>query len=150
MDANTIKLFGSKQTDHWRTPPEFIDFLDREFSFNHDPCPRYPTEDGLEVDWRERVFVNPPYSNVEGWLEKAHREIQKNSDVIVFLTFANTDTGWFHEYCYGNYPYCDVELRFVKGRLKFISDDGVKSSAMRPSMLVIFRKSQWLKNALRK
>jgi site-specific DNA-methyltransferase (adenine-specific) len=140
MDENTIKLFGSKQTDHWQTPPDFLDMLDGEFHFTHDPCPRYPIEDGLLVDWGRRVFVNPPYSGVKVWLQKAHKEIQKGSEVIVFLTFSNTDTDWFHRYCYGRYPYCEVEIRFVKGRLKFISDDGVKNSAMRPSMLVILRK----------
>ena len=137
MDTNTILLFSSKKTDHWQTPPGFLAKLDAEFHFNHDPCPRYPTEDGLFVDWKSRVFVNPPYSHIEEWLRKAHIEIHKKSEVIVFLTFANTDTRWFHKLVL---PY--AEIRFVRGRLQFISDEGVKNSAMRPSMLAIFRKAQ--------
>ena len=142
MDSNTIKLFSSQKTDHWQTPPEFLKKLDQEFHFNHDPCPRYPVVDGLQVDWKERVFVNPPYSQTGKWLKKAHMEIQKKSEIIVFLTFANTDTKWFHDYCYKKCNYCDIEIKFVKGRLKFISDDGIKNSAMRPSMLVIFKKKE--------
>lgn len=140
MNEQTIKLFSSKATDNWRTPEDFLASIDEEFHFNHDPCPRHPTEDGLEIDWKERVFVNPPYSQVNLWLAKAHKEIQKNSEVIVFLVFANTDTQWFHNWCYGQYDYCTIELRFVEGRLAFLSDEGKKNSAMRPSMLVIIRR----------
>src|SRR3990170_6022224 len=141
MDENAIKLFGSKQTDHWQTPPEFLSELDKDFHFDYDPCPRYPTEDGLSAAWYGHVFVNPPYSHIAKWFKKAHEEIQKEASIIVFLVFANTDTRWFHRYCYDQYSYCTVEIRFIKGRLKFIGDSGVKNSAMRPSMLVIFRKS---------
>lgn len=52
--------------------------------------------------------------------------------VAVMLVPARTDTRWFHDYCY-NKPY--VELRFIKGRLKF---SNAKNSAPFPSMLVIF------------
>lgn len=85
----------------------------------------------------EKNFVNPPYSNVTGFLQKAHTEIIKgNADLCVFLVFANTDTKWFHNYCYNQ-----AELRFLKGRLKFLDENGnEQNTAMRPSMLVIFRK----------
>jgi site-specific DNA-methyltransferase (adenine-specific) len=53
----------------------------------------------------------------------------------VFLVFSNTDTKWFHNYCYNQ-----SELRFIKGRLKFVDENGqTKNSTMRPSMIVIFR-----------
>ena len=134
MDNNTIKLFGSKKTDNWRTPPELYEELDKEFNFNFDPCPINPTEDGLNIAWGTRCFVNPPYSKVKEFLKKATEEIQKgNTEVAVFLTFANTDTKWFHNYLYGK-----AELRFIKGRLKFLDQDGIKQgSAMRQSMLAI-------------
>lgn len=134
MDENTIKLFGSKKTDHWQTPPEIYKELDEEFKFDCDPCPLNPTEDGLEVDWGRRCFVNPPYSKVKEFLKKAWEEIGKdNTEVAVFLTFSNTDTKWFHDYLYGI-----AELRFIKGRLRFLDEDGVKQgSAMRPSMIAV-------------
>lgn len=141
MNEQQIKLFSSKKTDNWQTPKILLEKIYSEYNINHDPCPRHPTEDGLLVDWKERVFVNPPYSQVNLWLQKAHIEIQKRSEVIVFLVFANTDTGWFHNHVMGTYPYCDVVIKFIRGRLKFVSDEGVLNSAMRPSMLVVFKKS---------
>lgn len=46
---------------------------------------------------------------------------------------ARTDTKWFHDYIYKKK---NVEIRFVKGRLKF---GGCKNSAPFPSMVVIFK-----------
>jgi len=136
MDENTIKLFGSKVTDNWQTPPELYKELDDEFKFNFDPCPLNATVDGLKINWEKRCFVNPPYSKVKDFLIKAWEEIEKgNTEIAVFLTFSNTDTKWFHEYIYGR-----AELRFIKGRLKFLDVNGIKqNSAMRPSMIAILR-----------
>ena len=88
--------------------------------------------DGLETDWKERVFVNPPYSNVKDFLIKAHEELRNKSEVIVFLVPSSTDVKWFHEYIYHK-----ADLRFIKGRLKF---GGSSENAPFPSMLCIFKK----------
>mgnify|MGYP000870017822 CR=1 FL=1 len=57
---------------------------------------------------------------------------------------ARTDTRWFHEYIYNT----DAEIRFIKGRLKFVNrllpswneeGDYKLQSAPFPSMVVIFR-----------
>lgn len=79
----------------------------------------------------ERVFVNPPYSEISDWVEKAYRETKNDNTLVVMLIPSRTDTRYFH-----NYIYQRTEIRFVKGRLKF--GDG-KNSAPFPSMLVIFR-----------
>lgn len=137
MDKNQIKLFQSKKTDNWQTPKWLYDELDNEFNFDFDPCPLNSKVDGLSISWGKRNFVNPPYSNVIGFLKKSKEEIENgNADLCVFLVFANTDTKWFHNYCYNK-----AELRFIKGRVKFLDENGnVKAGAMRPSMLVIFRR----------
>jgi phage N-6-adenine-methyltransferase len=163
MDENTIKLFGSKNSDEWSTPQSFFDEVNKEFNFNLDvasshsnrKCESYftKTDDSLNQKWmfvdfigneikKGRVWCNPPYSMVKQFLKKGQEEIKKgNSELIVFLTFANTDTTWFHEYCY-NKP--NVEIRFVKGRLKFTGHNSegklVSNSAMRPSILIIMRR----------
>lgn len=137
MDANTIRLFGSKKTDDWQTPPDLYKKLDDEFHFDFDPCPLHSTFDGLKCNWGKRCFVNPPYSKVKEFLDKCRKEILlEHTELAVFLVFSNTDTNWFHTYCYGK-----AELRFIKGRLKFWSDGKEAESAMRPSMLVIFRRN---------
>jgi|TARA_R100000482_G_scaffold120396_1_gene65632 site-specific DNA-methyltransferase (adenine-specific) len=141
MNEQQIKLFQSKKSDNWATPKKLYNELNSEFNFDFDPCPLNSDFDGLQIDWGKRNFINPPYSNVIGFLKKAHYELKfGNAELCVFLTFSNTDTKWFHNYCYGI-----GELRFIKGRLKFEDENGnAKNSAMRPSMLVIFRKKNFI------
>ena len=122
----------SRNTDDWTTPVEFYHKLNSEFAFNDDPCP-VGGVDGLTRIWGKRCFVNPPYSNIRGFLEKAMIEIKAdNCELAVFLVPSRTDTRWFHDLVYHK-----AELRFIKGRLKF---GGAKNSAPFPSMLAIFRK----------
>jgi hypothetical protein len=79
-----------------------------------------------------RVFINPPYSNIRGFLQKGLEELKRgNVELLVYLIPARTDTKWFHEFVYGK-----AEIRFIKGRLKFGNS---KNSAPFPSMLVIYK-----------
>ena len=139
MDENTIKLFSSKKSDNWQTPKDLLLELYKEFNIDFDPCPLNPLSDGLKIDWGKRCFVNPPYPKVSEFLKKAHEEIEKgNTEIAVFLTFANTDTAWFHDYLYNK-----AEIRFIKGRLRFRNEKGeVQNSAMRPSMICVLRQSR--------
>jgi site-specific DNA-methyltransferase (adenine-specific) len=128
MDA----ILFSKKSDHWSTPVDLYETLNKEFNFNYDPCPLNADFDGLKTDWNGSIFVNPPYSNIKGFLQKAHDELQKgNAKTVVFLIPSRTDTKWFHEYVYNR-----ADIRFIKGRLKFGNS---KNSAPFPSMLVIFK-----------
>ena len=129
-------------SDEWETPQDVFDRLDAEFNFNLDPCATaenhkcntyYTAEDdGLEKSWGgQRVFCNPPYSQIAKWVEKAFREGQKDNTIVVLLVPSRTDTRWFHKYIYHR-----SEIRFVRGRIKF---SGSKVNAPFPSMVVIFR-----------
>jgi len=139
--ANLKACFSSK-SDEWSTPQNVFDELDKEFHFTLDPCAtdnnhkcdKYFTleNDGLSENWGGyRVFCNPPYSEIDKWVEKAYRETRNDNTLVVLLIPNRTDTRYFH-----NYIYQRAEIRFVKGRLKF--GDG-KGSAPFPSMIVIFR-----------
>ena len=124
----------SKKSDDWATPKDFYNNLDKEFGFDFDPCPLNAEFDALSLSykWGKRVFINPPYSNIRGFLEKGLSEIKLgNSEVLVYLIPVRTDTRWFHDLIYNK-----AEIRFIKGRLKFGDQ---KNSAPFPSMLVIFR-----------
>ena len=149
IDKNTINLFSSKKSDEWETPINHFEEWDKEFKFtldacatkNNAKCDNYITieTNALKVEWKGRIFCNPPYSKIKEFLQKAEIELRKGKvELIVFLTFSNTDTKWFHKYIYHK-----AELRFIKGRLKFggVNSKGekVNNSAMRPSMLCIFR-----------
>jgi site-specific DNA-methyltransferase (adenine-specific) len=138
---NTAVHFSSA-TDMWETPQATFDELDREFDFNMDVCataenaktPYFMTKemDGLAQPWNHLTcWMNPPYGKTIGnWVEKA---ATSNAKVVVALLPARTCTRWFHDWIY-NKP--NVEIRFLKGRLKF---GGHKNSAPFPSMVVIFR-----------
>lgn len=52
----------------------------------------------------------------------------------VCLLPARTDTRWFHDFIYNKQ---NVEIRFIKGRLKFGDS---KNSAPFPSMICVFNK----------
>lgn len=143
--------FMSEKND-WETPQELFNELHAEFRFTLDAAasdqnhklPRYYTEetDGLSKDWGgERVFCNPPYGDKETgvWTEKCWREAQKPNTLVVLLIPARTDRKSFHDFIY-NKP--NVEIRFLKGRLRF-EDNGQKlGTAPFPSMLVIFNKEE--------
>lgn len=126
------------KSDKWMTPPELYKELNEEFKFNCDPCPITWKEgdvDGLTSEWGSSTFVNPPYSNVAKWIEKAWNEWKKGKSVVMLINSV-TDTKAFHEYIYNQ-----AELRFIKGRVKFINPEQPDKSAPspKPSMLVIFK-----------
>lgn len=124
-------LFSSK-SDNWSTPKWLYDVLNKQYNFDDDPCPLRTKEDGLKRNWGKKVFVNPPYSNITKFIEKGIKEIEKgNTELIIYLLPARTDTKWFH-----NYIYKKREIIFLKGRLKFGNS---KNSAPFPSMIVIFK-----------
>lgn len=137
----------SSRTDLWETPQDFFDKLNDEFHFDLDvcaipenaKCERFysPEQNGLLQPWTGNVWCNPPYGrDIAKWIDKAQNEIKQNANVIVLLVHARTDTRWFHEYLY-NKP--NVELRFVKGRIKF---GGAKYNAPFPSMIAILRRDK--------
>jgi len=128
------ELMFSHKSDDWSTPTGFYNKLDEEFHFDFDPCPIRSEVDGLDIEWNGNIFVNPPYSNIKSFIIKGIEELKKgNAKVVVFLVPARTDTKWFHEFIY-NKNKKDVEIRFLKGRLKFGQS---KNSAPFPSMLII-------------
>ena len=60
------------------------------------------------------------------------------AEIIVMLLPARTDTKYFHEYIL---PY--AEIRFVKGRLKFLDENNqAKDAAPFPSMVCVYRRQE--------
>ena len=83
-------------------------------------------DDGLSRDWFGRVFVNPPFSDIMPWVEKAEREIKRDSvSTITFLVPANrTEQPWFQRV-----QDLQWDMRFLPKRRSFIYPDGsVKKS----------------------
>jgi len=139
VNKETQQTMFSSKSDMWYTPDEFYNKLNSEFNFTLDPCAsdtnfkceKYYTEEdeGLAQSWaNEVVFMNPPYSKVKDWIQKAY-DSRKNATVVCLVP-SRTDTRWFHDYC----TYAK-EIRFIKGRLKFGDS---KNCAPFPSMVVVF------------
>ena len=159
--VNSALMF-SKATDEWATPQAFYDALNQEFGFGIDAAstvanakvdvcfaidhPNPLCRDALTPDWDEVarcngvppvVWLNPPYSRCREFIEKARKESLKGCTVVCLVP-SRTDTKWWHEWVYyGDGMYWPgVEVRFVKGRLKFGNST---NSAPFPSVVIVFR-----------
>lgn len=126
--------------DHWQTPPDLYEKLDKEFKFDFDPCPLMSTFNGLQRDWGERNFVNPPYQKKlkEAFVKKAIAESKKGK-LCVCLLPVSTSSALFHDYIKPNAK----EIRFIRGRVRFIGINlkGERVDnwmGMTDSMIVIF------------
>lgn len=130
---------------HWATPPEVFDPLHAEFKFTLDPCATpetakcslFYTEDvnGLEQDWgAHNVFMNPPYGReVYAWTAKA-KEAASRGALVVGLLPASVDLAWFHRDVVGV-----AEVRFIRGRVRFLTGGPYRASGFFASMIVIWR-----------
>lgn len=145
-----ITATHSTGKDDWGTPWWFVYLLEQEFGpIDLDPCASYKSakapiffteeDDGLAKRWFGTVFVNPPYSQMARWAEKAHEQASLgNTKNILFLCAARTDTrAWWDFIRHG-------EVRLIKGRLKFIDTAReVVLGAPFPSALVVFSQNMW-------
>ena len=122
------KVMFSSASDHWSTPKEVYEALDKEFKFNDDPCP-LGGAGGLNREWGTRTFVNPPYSEIKYWVAYGFNQASKGKTVVMLIP-SRTDTRWWHGYVMEA-----TEIRFIKGRLKFGNS---KNSAPFPSAIVVF------------
>ena len=129
--------------DDWKTPIDFYVKLDKEFSFDFDPCPLNHdiTEwDGLKIEWGMRNYINPPYSLKlkEAFVQKAIEESKKGK-LCVMLLPVSTSTRLFHDWILPN----QNEIRFIRGRIKFggVNTKGEmvdNKPGMHDSMIVVF------------
>lgn len=155
----------TKSTDIRETPQDFFDILNEEFDFDIDVCASkkntkvpdcYITEkvDSFSIDWAVwchynsnynmrpvypwLAWMNPPYSNIMPWLEKAARE-RDNDVTTVTLLPASVSSKWFHKWIWNATSHVtrtNIEIRFPTKRLVFGPHF---TGAKWPSMVVIFR-----------
>jgi hypothetical protein len=112
--------------DNYATPEWLLDVFNTWF----DPCPlnEDPEINGLNINWKNKTYVNPPYSNPLPWVKKAIIEMQKGN-LIVMLLRSDTSTKYF-QLCqqYGEVIYFGRRIKF-NGKTPYFA-----------SMLVIFNK----------
>lgn len=162
--AQSIDVHFSSKTNEWQTPRWLFNQLNAEFHFDLDAaateenalCSRYYTveQDALKQDWAKdgvSLWINPPYGKIGPlFIKKAYDETISNPHLtVVMLIPARPDTRYWHAYC------AKAEVRYLKGRLKFLSVDGAireptasviegrhapNNAAPFPSAIVIFGK----------
>ncbi|EFB2090199.1 DNA methylase [Escherichia coli] len=131
-------------SDDWRTPYRLFHNLHREFNFTldgaateHDTLlPRF-TDDISRQSWvSEKVFCNPPYSDIPSFLLKA-----SESDLAVFLIPYRPHTTYWLKHIFTN-PLCH-EIRILHRAVKFLPPAGHNGLVVRspfPAVLVVFKK----------
>jgi phage N-6-adenine-methyltransferase len=160
------KSLYSSESDEYETPKHLFDYLNNIFEFELDPCAAPQRErqariktlhrfteddDGLNSYWGNySTFVNPPYSKISKWIDKALKEYDDRlgdyakmigpdykPKPIVMLVPARTDTKWFHKIA----KYSFTKIIFLKGRLKF---HNTKHAAPFPNCLIILSQISYL------
>lgn len=131
-------------SDDWRTPYRLFRNLHREFGFSidgaatkHDTLlPRF-TDDIHNQSWvGERVFCNPPYSDIPSFLIKA-----SEADLAVFLIPYRPHTTYWLKHLFTN-PLCH-EIRILHRAVKFLPPAGHNGLVVRspfPAALIVFKK----------
>ena len=127
--------------DEWLTPPALLHALGE---FDLDPCApikrpwntaktHYTVlDDGLQLPWFRRVFLNAPYGNALWlWMER----LAKHGTGTALL-FARTETKGFSKWVWDE----ATAILFLKGRLHFhhVNGDRAPRNAGAPSVLAAY------------
>lgn len=128
----------TEDSQEWYTPKYILDALGK---FDLDPCSpvvrpfdtarKHYTmlDDGLCKPWSGRVWLNPPYSDIQTWM----LALARHGNGIA-LVFNRLGTQWFNELVM---PFCSG-LFFLTGRLKFIPPGDGKNNAPADSVLIAY------------
>ena len=122
------------QTDDRRTPDDvFIPISDRFGGFTLDAaasegsskCGQFYTkaQNGLLHSWAgERVWCNPPYSDIGSWVQKAWTEREVAELIVMLLPANRTEQAWWQDYVepFRDRPGSGLSVEFLRGRLRFI------------------------------
>lgn len=134
---------------YWLVPPEFISSLSNEFNFDFDPCP-HPRPGGfcgLEAEWGNCNWVNPPFTGMVktpgkrkigpmAWARKALKELSKGkTSVLIFPIYQVRVISFLEDYC--------SEIRYA-GKIRWLSVEDMtpnpaESSSIQPCVLIILK-----------
>lgn len=133
--------------DEFQTPGWLFNWRFERFRFEVDlaathqnaKCSLYYTkdEDALARPWREQVgetalWCNPPYSDIEPWLQKAAQERINGLVIDLLLPAMNGEVYW-GKYVHG----VASEVTFLNGRVSFIRPDGTEAKGNRQGSVLV-------------
>lgn len=132
---------GSRET-RWLTPASLVEPLG-EFDLDPAGAPGHKLaartfllengEDGLELPWHGRVWLNPPYDRIP-CAAFLRRLVEHGTGTA--LIFARTETAIFHEAVWG----AASAVLFLRGRVTFLDASlrPASASAGAPSCLIAY------------
>lgn len=119
--------------DRATTPADFAEFdrqlgpftLDVAASHANTKCARYFTraQNGLALPWAgERVWCNPPYSDIAPWVRKAWAEYDVTNGIAMLLPANRTEQSWWQELVEPHRDQRDgiMQVAFLPGRMRFL------------------------------
>ena len=151
---------ATADTNDRETPWDLYNLLEDEFKFVADmAATKFNTkhhtffteeDDSLSIEWpRGPVFLNPPYGRglIDKFTAKAREQSDKGSTVVMLLAVSTSSIWWFKSIVMAS-EMTDVEIRFIKPRVKFLKDGepilsskGKPAGAMTPNVIVVFTHS---------
>lgn len=94
-----MSYMPKSKSDVHITPDRIFDMIKEYWGYEKsdifDPCPLDPTFDGLDISWKDVNYVNPPYTLLSEFVQKALEERPKKT---VMLLPAKTDQPWLHSF----------------------------------------------------
>jgi phage N-6-adenine-methyltransferase len=124
---------ANPEVDDRATAPEVFGPLNERFRFTLDvaaashnaKCERFfgAETDGLLQSWAgERVWCNPPYSNIGPWVAKAWSEFKGCPAIAMLLPANRTEQKWWQEMVepFRDRPGSPLRTEFIPGRIRFI------------------------------
>ncbi len=137
--------FVTMHGNSYETPQWLFDGLNKEFNFTLDlacteenkKCPHgltFPEYDSLKMDWHKLtdgwMWLNPPYSPLKPWIQKAQQESRKGAKIVV-LCPPHVSTRYFSEI-----P--PAQIRFILGRVPFVLNGEEQKGNTSDSCLLIY------------
>lgn len=127
------------EVDDRGTHPEYFDpwnerfggfTLDVAAAAHNTKTERYFTraDDGLAQSWAgERVWCNPPYSNLYDWVAKAWAEHPSTRGIVMLLPANRVEQKWWQELVepFRDKPGSVLTVEFLPGRMRFIRPGAV-------------------------
>ena len=96
------------ENDMWETPPFQLEqamikydvnpIIDVCATFENKKFTKYfsPTVNALNQEWTEDFFMNPPYSEIDLWMQKAYEQHLKHNVTGLILVFSKTSVKLWH------------------------------------------------------
>lgn len=77
----------------------------------------YPEHDGLNEDWEQYNWCNPPFEQSAKWVKKAYKEQQAGRTSILLIP-VRTETAYWHNYILYNK---DVDIYWIRKGPRFLN-----------------------------